>query len=140
VRCSIHFYTPYRANTALTLLGRRRYSVFTTEQGPAWPRFYDADVGEVLIRRTAAEATIATVLSAAQTGASLCIPGAREVRVGHSTRLATADGDASVVTAIRAAPDDAEQREYARAGGGAPGERDSTRRATLIERLCRLLR
>jgi hypothetical protein len=143
VRCAIHVYTPYRANTVMTLTWPPPLQVFTTEQGLPWPRFYDADVSEVLIRRTAAEATIATVLSAAQTGASLCIPGAREVRVGHSTRpTPAADGDAPAVTvtAARAAPDDAEQREYARAGGGAPGERDSTRRATLIERLCRLLR
>lgn len=99
-------------------------------------------MGAGLIRPTAAEATVAIVLSAAQTGASLCIPGAREVRVAHAASVTpAADKSAPPVAAVvRLAPDDAEQREYARAGGGAPSERAVNRRVGVIERLCRLLR
>ena len=45
--------------------------MFTKEQQPRWPRSYDADVGEDLVRRTPAEVTIAIVLGAAQTGGGL---------------------------------------------------------------------
>ena len=116
--------------------------MFTTEQPRLSPPSYHADVAEDPIRRTAAETTVAIVLSAAQTGASLCIPGAREVRVAHAESVTpTADAAAPLVAAVaRPAPDDAEQREYARAGGGAPSERAVNRRVGVIERFCRLLR
>ena len=88
-------------------------------------------------RVTSAERTAAIVSKAVQTGASLCIPGAREERVEPpATRAAGA-----VPGALPAAgtASDRERREYEIAGGGAPGERGVTKRATVIERLSRLL-
>lgn len=91
-------------------------------------------------RPTAAEKTAAIISSAVQTGASLCIPGAREVRVGRPAgRPARATGGAPPAEAAGTASQ-RERREYEIAGGGAPGERGITRRANVIERLCRLLR
>ena len=84
-----------------------------------------------------AEATATIVMNAAQTGESLCIPGTRELR----TRITGPTAEAALpVLRDVAAPGDVEQREYERAGGGAPGERDTTRRATVFEQLRRLLR
>lgn len=90
---------------------------------------------------TPAEATAAVVLSAAQAGAPLCIPGAIDVRVGHSgsRTSAPAAGTRPAETDARTSPD-LERLEYQRAGGGAPSERGLTRRSKVIERLWRLLR
>jgi hypothetical protein len=89
---------------------------------------------------SSAEKTAAIVSSAVETGASLCIPGAREPRVG---RPAGRDAVAAGATPSEAAAGTAsqrEQREYQRAGGGAASERGLTRHTSVIERLCRLLR
>jgi hypothetical protein len=90
---------------------------------------------------TPAEVTAAVVLSAAQAGAPLCIPGAIDVRVGHgaSRTSASTAGTRPAETDARTPPD-VERLEYERAGGGAPSERGLTRRAKVIERLWRLLR
>jgi hypothetical protein len=96
----------------------------------------------IIVVPTPAEKTAAIVSIAVQTGASLCIPGAREMRVGGpaARRTAAATGGAPPADADTGTASQRERREYEIAGGGAPGERSITRRATVIERLCRLLR
>jgi hypothetical protein len=91
-------------------------------------------------RPTAAEKTAAIVSSAVQTGASLCIPGAREARVGRPAERPAGATRAPAAAAAEGTASHLERREYERAGGGAPGERGITRRTSVIERLCRLLR
>ena len=91
-------------------------------------------------RLSSAEMTAAIVSRAVQTGASLCIPGAREVRVGRPaspTSVATG-GTPPTETDERAVTP--ERRESELAGGGAPSERGIIRRANAIERLYDLLR
>jgi hypothetical protein len=91
-------------------------------------------------RLTAAEKTAAIVLSAVETGASLCIPGAREARVGHvATRTAAAPAGATRAEAAAGTAAHRERGESERAGGGAPSERGVTRHAGVFERVCRLL-
>jgi hypothetical protein len=92
-------------------------------------------------RPTSAEMTAAIVLDAARTGASLCIPGAREARVARPagrTAVGPVSGPPAEADARTAAH--RERLEYELAGGGAASERGSTRRASVIERLCHLLR
>ena len=81
------------------------------------------------------------VSNAVRTGASLCIPGAREARVEQPVGRATgtarsasplSNGATGTASAL-------ERREHEIAGGGAPGERGITKRANVIERLSRLL-
>ena len=92
-------------------------------------------------RPTAAEKTAAIVSTAVQTGDSLCIPGAREGRAQRPAGPpAGAPGGAPAAEAAAGTASQLERREYERTGGGAPSERGITRRATVIERLCRLLR
>jgi hypothetical protein len=90
---------------------------------------------------TPADMTAAIILRAARTGAPLCIPGALDVRVGRTARrTSSATGGAPPVAKDAGTASDPERREYELAGGGAPSERGITRRATVIERLCDLLR
>jgi hypothetical protein len=90
---------------------------------------------------TPAEMTAAIVLNAARTGASLCIPGALDVRVGHTARrTSSATGGAPPVAKDAGTASDPERRENELAGGGAPSERGIIRRANVLERLCSLLR
>lgn len=92
-------------------------------------------------RPTAAEKTAAIVSTAVQTGASLCIPGAREgLAQRPADRPAGATGGTPAAEAAAGTASQLERHEYERTGGGAPSERGITRRATVIERLCRLLR
>ena len=95
-------------------------------------------------QRTPAEKTAAIISRASQTGASLCIPGGLEVRVGRAARRApdatSATGHAPSAEKDGGMASDRERREYQLAGGGAPGERGITRRESVIERLCQLLR
>lgn len=91
-------------------------------------------------RSTSAEKTAAIISHAVQTGASLCIPGAREHRVERPvSQAAPAAGGSAPVDAAAGTASDVERREYERAGGGAPAGRGMTRRPNLIERLSRLL-
>jgi len=95
-------------------------------------------------RLSSAEVTAAVVSKAARTGAPLCIPGALDVRVGRSARgtpgAIVGNNAADVANSATGTASDRERREYQLAGGGAPGERGTTRRASAIERLCQLLR
>jgi hypothetical protein len=88
-------------------------------------------------RAISAERTARIVSNAVQTGASLCIPGAREPRVRQPVGR-PADAARAALPAPGAASA-VEQREHEIAGGGAPGERGITKRANVIERLSRLL-
>jgi hypothetical protein len=90
---------------------------------------------------TPAETTAALVLTAARTGAPLCIPGTRDVRVPRAaSRTSISVGAAPSAEMDAGTGSDPERREYARAGGGAPSERGITRRANVIERLRHLFR
>jgi hypothetical protein len=92
-------------------------------------------------RQTPAERTAAIVLSSARTGAPLCIPGALDLRSGHTvSRTSGETGGAPPAVNEEKTASDPGRREYQLEGGGASGERGITRRAGLIERLCRLLR
>jgi hypothetical protein len=94
-------------------------------------------------RLSSAEVTAGVVSKAANTGAPLCIPGALDVRVARSARGtpgAIAGNAAAVANPATGTASDRERREYQLAGGGAPGERGITRRGSVIERLCQLLR
>lgn len=94
-----------------------------------------------MLSTASAEKTAAIVSRAVQTGASLCIPGAREPRVGRPAhRAAGATGGAPPAEADAGTASQLERLEYERAGGGAPSERGITRHVNVIERLCRLLR
>jgi len=88
-------------------------------------------------RVTSAARTASIVSKAVLTGASLCIPGAREDRVDQSVSRVAGAVRRALPAAGTAA--DLERREYEIAGGGAPGERGTTKRANVIERLSRLL-
>ena len=88
-------------------------------------------------RVTSAERTAVIVSNAVQTGASLCIPGAREERVEQA--VSRAAGAAPGAPPAAGTASDFERREYEIAGGGAPGERGITKRVNVIERLSRLL-
>ena len=95
-------------------------------------------------QRTPAEKTAAIISRATQTGAPLCIPGGLEVRAARAVRRAP-DATSATERAPSAEKDrgmasDRERREYQLAGGGAPSERGITRRESVIERLCQLLR
>jgi hypothetical protein len=90
---------------------------------------------------TPAEMTAAIVLSAASTGASLCIPGALDLRSGHPVSRTSGEvGATSPAVNDARTSSDPGRRESELAGGGASSERGITRRAGLIERLCGLLR
>lgn len=85
---------------------------------------------------TPAEVTAARVVNAARTGESLCIPGARDLRVGHPLSQTSAPTAAAAhgerVTSVAS---DVERVEYELAGGGGLTERGLTRRRSSIERL-----
>jgi hypothetical protein len=86
---------------------------------------------------TPAEVTAGIILTAAQTGVALCIPGALEVRVGRPpSRSSDATGRAASAGRPTTAPD-LERREHEREGGGAPSERGA-KHESLFERLCHL--
>lgn len=95
-------------------------------------------------QRTPAETTAAIISKATQTGASLSIPGSLEARVGRAARRApdatSATGSEPPAEKDGGMASDRERREYQLAGGGAPSERGITRRESVIERLCQLLR
>jgi hypothetical protein len=95
------------------------------------------NIGDETRRPTPAEVTAGIILTAAQTGAALCIPGALEVRVGRPA-IRPSDATARAVSAGRpATPPDLERREHEREGGGAPSERGG-KHESLFERLCHL--
>ena len=136
---------------------RPAHDVCTIEQKRAFPRMagdcsqLNIDDGAVGLnsgmdsgQRTPAEKTAAIISRATQTGAPLCIPGGLEVRVGNAARRApdatSATGSALPAEEDRGMASDRERLEYQLAGGGAPSERGITRRESVIERLCQLLR
>jgi hypothetical protein len=93
----------------------------------------DDDTG----RPTPAEVTAGIILTAAQTGVALCIPGALEVRAARpASRSSDATSRAASAGRPTTAPD-LERREHEREGGGAPSERGA-KRESLFERLCHL--
>jgi hypothetical protein len=85
---------------------------------------------------TPAEVTASIILTAAQTGVPLSIPGALDVRVGRPARRAPRADErpAAPERQMNAAPD-LERREHEREGGGAPSERDADQHDNLFERL-----
>jgi hypothetical protein len=88
-------------------------------------------------RPTPAEVTASIILTAAQAGVPLCIPGALEVRVGRpASRSSDATERAASAERPTTAPD-LERREHEREGGGAPSERGA-KHESLFERLCHL--
>ena len=88
-------------------------------------------------RPTPAEVTAGIILTAAQTGVALCIPGALEVRAARpASRSSDATSRAASAGRPTTAPD-LERREHEREGGGAPSERGA-KRESLFERLCQL--
>jgi hypothetical protein len=100
-------------------------------------------------RLTPAEVTAGIILTAAQRGESLPIPGALDVRVGRrASRTSDAAQPAPFDTTRRAvsaerppsAAPDLERREHEREGGGAPSERSAAKQKheSLFERLCHL--
>jgi hypothetical protein len=85
---------------------------------------------------TAAEDTARILQEAARAGLTVMIPGALESRVGRSsTRAATVTAAPMPPHVQTVVMPDWQRLEYEREGGGAPSERPSGRRQTLLARL-----
>jgi hypothetical protein len=91
------------------------------------------------VPRTPAEQTAVFLQQAAQSGAPVSIPGAREARAGLPPARPT-DATELPVTHHGQTPgmSDRERLEYEREGGGAPSERGGGR-ATILARLWRTM-
>lgn len=91
--------------------------------------------------RTPAEETAAKLQHAARDGQPVLIPGAFEVRVGHSgVQLGAPAPHLAVVRERPSAITDGERIALELEGGGAPSQRRTDRQKTFIARLRHLLR